>query len=96
MDKTNILGKFGFLQMSQENGHSMVTHKHTPASGGHLGSQNEGKLQQCLKKRTCRNKMDRTNILGKKLFFTNVARKWTLNGHTQKHSSLGWTFGESK
>ena len=33
--------KFGFLQMSQENGHSMVTHENTPASGGHLGSQND-------------------------------------------------------
>ena len=75
-DKTKILGKFGFLQMSQENGHSMVTHKNTPASGGHLGSQNEGKLQQCRKK------MDKTNILGKIWIFTNVARKWTLNGHS--------------
>ena len=80
MDKTNILGKFGFLQMSQENGHSMVTHKHTPASGGHLGSQNEGKLQQFRKK------IDQTNILGKIWIFTNVARKWTLNGHSLTHT----------
>ena len=59
-------------------------HTQTHSSlGWTFGGQNEGKLQQCRKKRTCRKKMDKTNILRKTWIFANVARKRTLKSHTE-------------